>query len=362
MWIHRTDCIGCSIQCWKIDAESESEASRIAAGAYLFEIFSALGAFPMSHLRVRSVLSLSVVLALTTGVYASPPGSPPPDAPASPAASSKPAGAAKVYGQPISTAINAGKMITYKSGNREIEAYLVTPKIPADTKLADAPAVVLVHDIFGMTPFIKSMAETLAKQGYTVIVPNLYSRYDVESKALEPQEAARDYAKLSDVQATRDLSAAIDYLEGPPVEGMPAERRVAVVGHDMGGIYAMMLAGSDIRVTCAVNYYGRILYSATSPNRPASPVESLFNLRAPLLSFYGTIDPQVPDEQIDAMESRLSKNLNKTFYEIVRYRNVGHSFLVPTRRGYNAEAAGKAEARTREFLARYLRAEPVKVE
>jgi carboxymethylenebutenolidase len=312
---------------------------------------------------------LSVILGLSTGIYASPPTEPPaappegtvapaPSTPAKPAAASQ----GRVYGEPISTEINAGKMITYKSGNRDIQAYLVTPKIPADTKLADAPAVVVVHDIFGMTPFIKSQAEMLAKQGYTVIVPYLYSRFENEVKGLDGQEAARAYEKISDVQVRRDISAAIDYLEGPPVEGMPAERRVGVVGYDMGGIYAMMMAGADIRVTCAVNYYGRILYSVTSENRPASPVESLFNLRAPLLNFYGAIDPQVPDWHIDAMESRLSKNLNKTFYEIVRYPKVGHSFLVPTRAGYNAEAAGKAMERTRKFLARYLRAEPVKVE
>jgi carboxymethylenebutenolidase len=318
---------------------------------------------PLNH--ARRLCLLSVMVSLSTAVYASPPVAPPPAPPEVPAApASKPAGgaAAKVYGQPISTEINPGKMITYKSGNRDIEAYLVTPKIPADTKLADAPAVVLVHDIFGMTPFIKSQAELLAKQGYTVIVPNLYSRFDSTNKALDAKAAAKAYEQISDQQATRDLSAAIDYLEGPPVEGELPARRIGVVGHDMGGIYAMMMAGSDIRVTCAVNFYGRILYSATTPNRPASPVESLFNLRAPLLSFYGAIDPQVPDDQIEAMESRLSKNLNKTFYEIVRYPKVGHSFLVPTRAGYNAEAAGKAEGRVREFLARYLRAEPVKVE
>jgi dienelactone hydrolase len=62
------------------------------------------------------------------------------------------------------------------------------------------------------------------------------------------------------------------------------------------------------------------------------------------------------------MESRLSRNLNKTYYEIVRYPNVGHSFMVPTRPGYNAEAAQKTLDKTRDFLAQYLRAEPAKME
>jgi carboxymethylenebutenolidase len=128
----------------------------------------------------------------------------------------------------------------------------------------------------------------------------------------------------------------------------------------MGGIYAMQTAAADLRVAAAVNYYGRVLYTQTSPMRPISPVESLFNLQAPLLSFYGTQDPQVPAQQIAALRSRLSHNPNGVFYAVVEYPNVGHSFLNPHRPGYDKAAAAKAQARTRQFLARYLRVPPPK--
>jgi len=322
----------------------------------------------LSAVYVAGVVCLCVPMALC----ASPPVPPESAAPAGsstqPAGKSGGAGAAasqsRVYGKPLSTEIFPGEMIRYKSGNREIQAYLVKPKLPAGASkdLANLPAVIVVHDIFGMTPFIKAEAEKLARQGYTVMVPNLYSRLDKTENGLDAQTAWIDYDKTSDQQVTRDLAAAMDYLEGPPVEDQPPQRPIGVVGYDMGGIYAMMMAGADLRVGAAVNYYGRILYSSTTSMRPASPVESLFNLRAPLLNFYGTIDPQVPENQLREMESRLSHNLNKTFYEIVKYPGVGHSFMVPTRPGYNADAAKKSEEKTRLFLAEHLRAEPVKVE
>jgi carboxymethylenebutenolidase len=266
--------------------------------------------------------------------------------------------AAVAYGKPVVTEIEPGQMITYKAGGRDIPAYWVTPKGMGAGANAAMPSVIVVPDIFGMTPWIKGQADGLARQGYAVIVPNLYSRVAGAENGLDAQRAWLAYDQTPDEQIHDDLAAAVDYLQedGKPTANQP----VGIVGYDMGGIYAMMLAGNDLRVSAAVNYYGRVLYSTTSRNRPISPVEDLFNLRAPLLSFYGSIDPQVPESQVEALESRLSHNPNQTFYEIVRYPGVGHGFLVPTRQGYNAAAAKAAEEKTRDFLAQYLRAAPKK--
>lgn len=280
------------------------------------------------------------------------PADAPPTSGRTSAASSAPA---PVYGKPVTAEINPGKMISYPFEGRDIPAYLVTPKVSGPT-----PTVIVAHDIFGMTDWVKEQAEHLGRQGYTVIVPNLYSRLPGTEKGVNAQQAWLDYDQTSDQQMMGDLKAAIEFVQA---EGKPtANQPVGIVGYDMGGIYAMMLAGTDLRVTAAVNYYGRVLYHNTSRNRPMSPVESLFNIQAPLLSFYGSVDPQVPDDQVRALESRLSHNPNQTYYEVVRLPGVGHGFLVPTRPGYNATAAKQAEEKTREFLARYLRAAPKKEE
>ncbi|MCL2639849.1 MAG: dienelactone hydrolase family protein [Phycisphaerales bacterium] len=246
-----------------------------------------------------------------------------------------------------------GREVTYRSADADIRALLFTPKTATPT-----PAIIIVHDIFGMTPFIKSQAENFAKQGYTVLLPNLYSRLPNSGEPYDSNTAWAAYNKTRDRQIMDDLSASIEYLQG---QGH-AKRPLGIVGYDMGGSFAMLMACSDLRVNAAVNYYGRILYANTSAARPTSPVESLFNLHAPLLSFYGTNDPQVPESHIRALRSRLANNPNKTFHEIVLYPNVGHSFLVPTRPGYDKEATGQTEEKTRLFLARFLRAQPPKTE
>ena len=278
-------------------------------------------------------------------------------APATQRAAAQPA---PVYGKPIATGINPGQMITYRSTNQDISAYLVTPKVTGKT-----PAVIYVHDIYGMTDFAKGEAEKLARQGYTVLAPNLYSRVENSAHGFNAQGAWVAYDKTPDAQVVQDLLHAIDYLtkdDKTDDEDAGNQTRVGVVGHDMGGIYAMMMAGEDLRVAAAVNYYGRIMYSSTSKERPTSPVDDIFNLQAPLLSFYGDIDPQIPAVQVRTLESRLENNPNKTFYQVVMMPHVGHSFLVPTRPGYDQAAAKEAEKKTRDFLAHYLRAAPKKIE
>ncbi|HUO06737.1 MAG TPA: dienelactone hydrolase family protein [Phycisphaerae bacterium] len=259
------------------------------------------------------------------------------------------------YGKPISTDIKPAGIVTFKSEGRDIQAYQVEPVVAGPH-----PSVIVVSDIFGMTDWVKKRADLLAEQGYTVLVPNIYSRIPDTAHGVNAQQAYVDYAQTADQQVMTDISGAIDYLQadGKPTAGQP----LAIVGYDMGGIYAMMIAGTDLRVTAAVNYYGRILYTTTSRNRPLSPVDDLFNLHAPLLNFYGTNDPQAPDDQITALESRLSHNPNGVYYDVVRYPGVGHGFLVPTRQGYNAQAAEQSEKRTRDFLAEWLRAAPRKEE
>jgi carboxymethylenebutenolidase len=240
-------------------------------------------------------------------------------------------------------------MVTLKSADHDISAYLVAPK--------DNPnpgCVVLVHDIFGMTDFTKTEADQFSKLGYTVLAPNLYSRIDGAANGLDASQAAAAYKATPDQQILADIHAAIEYLnaDGKSTAGQP----LAIVGIDMGGTYAMIAAGLELRATCAVDFYGRLLYPETSPQRPNSPIEQVFNLDVPFLAFYGTIDPQVPPQHVKLLESRLAANPNKAYYEVVKLPGVGHGFLDPSRTGYNPEAAKQAMDQTQAFLKRYLQA------
>lgn len=246
--------------------------------------------------------------------------------------------------------------VTYTRDLAEVPGYFVAPKGEV------RGAVLLVHDIFGVSDFMRGMANELAQQGYAVLMPDLYARYKrgdgnkpvdpLKDAAFDAKTAWLAYEATPDAQIYSDLLAAVNFLsdEHAATKGLP----LAVVGHDMGGGYAMRLAGTDLRVKAAVNYYGRIVAANMTERRPISPVDSLFNLRAPLLSFYGEIDPQVPADHVKQLESRLVHNPNKTSYQLIKYPNVGHSFLVPTRPGYDKASAEDAMRVTREFLARTL--------
>lgn len=262
-----------------------------------------------------------------------------------------------------------GKMIEYPNSTQTLRAYWVTPAdakpaatAPATEVAKDSvrPGIILVHDIFGLTLWTKQQADSLAADGYTVIVPDLYSRLEPLDAPRDAGQAWIDYEKTSDFQVLSDLRAAVSFLAANPAVG--EKQPIGTVGYDMGGIYAMMLAAADLRVKAAVNYYGRILYTETTKYRPVSPVEVIFNLKAPLLSFYGDLDPQAPADQVRRLERRLEQNPNNIYYAVVRYPNVGHGFLVETRPGYNAQAAQDAMKRTRAFLSKILHVPPPKPE
>lgn len=247
-------------------------------------------------------------------------------------------------------AITPGKIIQYRQNQRSIDAYLVSPK--ADGPF---PAVLLVHDIYGITPFIRQQADALAAQGYVVLVPNLYSDQQLPEGAKTAHAAYAAYEAMTDRDAMRDLRAALDHLAAQKsVAGPDDDKAIAVVGIDMGGIYAIMLPAIDLRVKAAVNYYGRLLYPRATPARPISPVELATNLKVPLLSFYGHLDPQIPDTHVQRLEKKLAHNPNRIGIEIIHYDNVGHGFLDPSRQGHNPQAATDAQARTLAFLARVL--------
>ena len=255
-------------------------------------------------------------------------------------------------GKPLTTATQAGKSIDYLNNGVPIKAYLVAPEGPGPF-----PAIIVAHDIFGLNPWIKKQADQLATQGYVVIVPDLNTRQNLAEPLADARTAWLAYDKMSDQQALSDLRAAVNFLVTHPTVG--DKQPLAIVGYDMGGIYAMMLASIDLRIKAAVNYYGQIIYPVQNKLRPISPVEILFNLRAPLLSFYGDIDPQNPPDHLARLQSRLEHNPNNTHFTIITYPNVGHGFLVESRLGYNAQATQDAQDKTRDFLAKFLRVKPV---
>src|ERR1700731_2066980 len=130
----------------------------------------------------------------------------------------------------ISASARAGAMVSYPSGSETISGYLAAPD-GAGRK----PAIVVIHEYWGLNEFVKGKADNFAKQGYVALGVDLY-RGKVAS---DPDTAHQLMRGLPEDRALRDLKAAVAYLRTRP-DVDPA--RIGAIGWCMGGGWSLNLA------------------------------------------------------------------------------------------------------------------------
>lgn len=218
---------------------------------------------------------------------------------------------------------------------RELLGYLAEPEGPGPH-----PAVLLLHEWWGLTEGITVLADALAAEGYVVFAPDAYRGRVTEQipRAL--------YLRLStpQEQVEADLDSALAHLLALP--NVDAER-VASLGFCFGGGHSLLLSlrhPETIPVT--VVYYGDVT------GDPAL-LEPLANSRG-VLGIFGEEDMQIPVAEVAGFESAL--NALGISSEITIYPGVGHAFL--TEENYDqAGPAGEAWQQTLDFLARNFKGE-----
>lgn len=199
------------------------------------------------------------------------------------------------------------------------------------------PALLLIHEWWGLNDFARKKAEHFAKLGYVVLAPDLY-RGQVATDAEIAHQLSRG---MPHDRALRDLSAAIDALIDQP--GVDRER-IAVVGWCMGGSLAGELATSEARLKGLVLYYGAV----------PSDRMAISRIKAAVLGNYGAQDRGIPEASLRSFELQLRKQGNPIDLKI--YPEAGHAFASSTRpEVYKPEAARDADARTEAFLRKWLR-------
>src|SRR4029077_4643758 len=115
--------------------------------------------------------------------------------------------------------------VKFPSGRDTITAYLAYPE-----RKDPEPVVVVVHDIFGMSNFIRQTREQLAKDGFVAIAPDLLSRRGGTPPS--PHSARKLLAGLAPAAVTQDLDATVAYLRGLKAVGAD---RIGVIGFCWGG-------------------------------------------------------------------------------------------------------------------------------
>jgi carboxymethylenebutenolidase len=224
------------------------------------------------------------------------------------------------------------KAVSYKSGGETVNAILYTPQ-----GKGPFPALVVIHEWWGLNDWVKDEASKLADQGYVALAIDLYRG----KVATTPEEAHEIMRGVPEDRANRDLLAATTFLAAQ--KNVDA-KRIGSIGWCMGGGYSLDLAILDPNLKAAVINYGHL----------ASDDATLKKINAAVLGIFGGQDKGIPPGDVNKFEAQL-KAQGKTV-QIHIFPDAGHAFENPNNKaGYRAADASEAWKMTVAFLAKYLK-------
>ncbi|MEL6343178.1 MAG: dienelactone hydrolase family protein [Myxococcota bacterium] len=220
-----------------------------------------------------------------------------------------------------------GESITLSDGRT---VYLSRP----EDAVAGGPAVLVVHEWWGLNKHIKLWADRLAADGYTALAVDIY-----DGKVGTSADEAMTLMKAVDEEAAEaHLQAAHTYLrEDPAIQAS----RVGSIGWCFGGSWSLR-AGLILPLEATVIYYGRL---QTVPAQLAS-------LNHPVLGIFGKQDAGIPLDSIRAFEEARPATTPLTIHIF----DAAHAFANPSSQRYNQAAAEEAWSKTQAFLRDHLKA------
>jgi carboxymethylenebutenolidase len=213
-----------------------------------------------------------------------------------------------------------------------VRGYFVFPADMVDP----LPAIIVIHEWWGLNDGVRAMADRLAGEGYIVLAVDLYNGQTADSAA-EARKLMLAVVENPD-SANSNIRQAYDWLK--TTAGAP---RIGSLGWCFGGGWSLntaLLFPDDL--DAAVIYYGQV---TDDPAR-------LEPLNVPILGLFGADDRGISVESVKAF-AEVMKSLGKNA-EIEIYPNVGHAFANPTGNNYNPVVAEAAWQRTLNFLKFHL--------
>ena len=226
------------------------------------------------------------------------------------------------------------------SAGAPIKSYVVYPE-----RKDKAPVVIVIQEIFGLTDWIRGVADQLAKEGFIAIAPDFLSGMGPNkggSAELGEQGAVAEIRKLTDDDKIRILNDVRAYALTIPA----ANGKTATVGFCWGGAASSLFALRQPGLNAAVAYYGGMPADAAA----------FANAKTPILGLYAANDNRV-NSTLDLAKTELAKR-NVT-YEQRFFEGAGHGFLRQQNGTAQAPSNGKAAAEawplTLEFLRKHTR-------
>lgn len=216
--------------------------------------------------------------------------------------------------------------IKLKHGEREVSAFVGFPE-----SSEKATAVVVIHEIFGLTDWVRTVVDQLAEAGYIAIAPDMLSGMAPGGGGTAEIGSGDDVRKairaLPPEQVTADLAAAVKHVEELPA----CNGKVVMAGFCWGGSETFRFATNSNRIAGAFVFYG------TAPEDK----EALMRIKCPVFGFYAENDARVNATVPDTAQ-RMREAEKK--YDPVTYEGAGHGFM----RAGAAPDADEANRQARE--------------
>ena len=224
--------------------------------------------------------------------------------------------------------------ITVPGSETPLRAYVVYPE-----RKDNAPVVIVIHEIFGLTDWIRSVADQLGADGFIAVAPDLLSGRGPGGGGTEAIGSRDEVTKLVRAIKPEDAAKALNAVRDYGMKLPASNGKTATIGFCWGGAMSFNYAAAQPGLNAAVVYYG------TSPS-DASAYEKV---SAAVQGHYGSDDQRV-NATIPTATDQMKK-LNKTFEPHV-YEGAGHGFLraQSDRNGANLKAAQQAWPATVRFI------------
>ena len=208
--------------------------------------------------------------------------------------------------------------VKIKNGTREVNSFVVYPE-----SKNKATAVIVIHEIFGMSDWVQSLTDQLAEAGYVAIAPDLLSGMGPKGGGTSDVATGGSNAvgtairDLPPDQITADLNAVADYVAKLPA----ANGKIATAGFCWGGGQTFRYATNNSSLKAAFVFYGP---PPMTGQPPALDKGALAKIVAPVYGFYAGNDARINATGPATVEAM--KELKKT-YEPVTYDGAGHGFM-----------------------------------
>jgi carboxymethylenebutenolidase len=227
--------------------------------------------------------------------------------------------------------------VTIEHDGRKISTFVVYPEVSRK-----APVVLLIHEIFGVSDWMKLQADELAAKGYIVVVPDLVSglgpngggTHELFMSTGTNEPVTKAVTTLDAAQVVADLNAAADYGKKLP----SASGKLFVAGFCWGGGKSFDFATHRPDLSAAFVFYG-----------PPPPAAAMAAITAPVYGFYAE-----NDARIGATIPQATADMKAAgkFYEPITYKDAGHGFM---RAGQAPDATPGNKAAWEDGFARLIK-------